>query len=327
MNAVIAVQSSIARPQFNIFKPSFPTLLRFPRGGAMEELGRVTREGFAPFRQVRRRASNMLTPLAGTLTPLGVTQYVAAGLLLDNLSNIAAAYSFRKLRSAYSGSAIRIRRDSDNTEQDIGFSGTDFDAATAASFIGGGAGYLVTWYDQGGNSKNLTQATAGNQPLYVASAQNSKPAASFDGTNSWMDTPASVLSAQPFVFSSVGKETGSGDYQRMLSSTAGSETLYGVVSGQWAGYAGADLLSDTSRNSNYHIMNILYNGGSSVIRLDGSQIKSGNIGTNVGTAYRMGMASSGIDKMTGYVSEFIVFNTAQTMTTIETNQNTYWAVY
>jgi hypothetical protein len=36
----------------------------------------------------------------------------------------AAAYSLRKLRQLYSGSAIRIRRSSDNAEQDIGFAST-----------------------------------------------------------------------------------------------------------------------------------------------------------------------------------------------------------
>ena len=42
---------------------------------------------------------------------------------LDTLTTPSNAYSFRKLRSAYAGNAIRIRRASDNAEIDIGFSG------------------------------------------------------------------------------------------------------------------------------------------------------------------------------------------------------------
>jgi hypothetical protein len=42
-------------------------------------------------------------------------------LLLDLYPNAAVAYSLRKLRNAYSGSAIRVRRSVDNTEQDFGF--------------------------------------------------------------------------------------------------------------------------------------------------------------------------------------------------------------
>ena len=41
--------------------------------------------------------------------------------LLDTYPNAAAAYSVRKLRTAYTGSAIRVRRSSDNAEQNIGF--------------------------------------------------------------------------------------------------------------------------------------------------------------------------------------------------------------
>jgi len=41
--------------------------------------------------------------------------------LLDTYPDAAAAYSLRKLRADYSGSAVRVRRSSDNTEQDIGF--------------------------------------------------------------------------------------------------------------------------------------------------------------------------------------------------------------
>ena len=41
-------------------------------------------------------------------------------LLLDLYPSAAAAYSVRKLSNGYSGSAIRVRRSSDNTEQDIG---------------------------------------------------------------------------------------------------------------------------------------------------------------------------------------------------------------
>ena len=59
--------------------------------------------------------------------------------VLDGISNVAAAYSLRKLRTAYAGSAVRVRRSSDSTEQDIGFDGSgEFDSAAFSSFVGGG---------------------------------------------------------------------------------------------------------------------------------------------------------------------------------------------
>ena len=61
---------------------------------------------------------------------LGVSTHLTLGLprrlgtvpILDQLGvSAAAAYSLRKLRAAYAGSAIRVRRSSDNAELDIGF--------------------------------------------------------------------------------------------------------------------------------------------------------------------------------------------------------------
>ena len=57
-------------------------------------------------------------------------------LLLDLYPNAQVAYSLRKLRTAYTGSAIRVRRSSDNAEQDFGFVGNDLDTASMLDFVG-----------------------------------------------------------------------------------------------------------------------------------------------------------------------------------------------
>ena len=57
-------------------------------------------------------------------------------LLLDDYPNAAVAYSLRKLRTAYTGNAIRVRRSSDNTEQNFGFIGGELDTSSLLSFIG-----------------------------------------------------------------------------------------------------------------------------------------------------------------------------------------------
>jgi hypothetical protein len=91
----------------------------------------------------------------------------ASSLLLDQVSVAPlCAYSFsRKLRSAYAGAAFRVRRSSDNTEQDIGFSGTAVDFAALASFCSGTTGFVRTWYSQGSTAgRDLRNTTAGNQP-------------------------------------------------------------------------------------------------------------------------------------------------------------------
>jgi len=91
----------------------------------------------------------------------------AQPLLLDLFPNASVAYSLRKLRTAYSGSAIRVRRSSDNAEQDINFVGGDLDTASLLTFCGVGNGFITAWYDQSGNARNITQTSAILQPLII----------------------------------------------------------------------------------------------------------------------------------------------------------------
>lgn len=93
-------------------------------------------------------------------------------LLLDNLSAVVA-FSLRKLRNSYTGSAIRVRRSSDNTEQDIGFKtylperAARLNEEDLLSFAGANSVFVTTWYDQSGNARNAVQASASLQPRIV----------------------------------------------------------------------------------------------------------------------------------------------------------------
>ena len=113
------------------------------------------------------------------------------GLLLDTYPGAFAAYSLRKLRTAYTGASIRVRRSSDNTETDIGFSalgGLDITALT--TFVGVGNGFVRTFYDQSGNGRNQIQTVNANQPSIVTSGAiilvNGKPCISQDGVSGRM---------------------------------------------------------------------------------------------------------------------------------------------
>jgi len=112
----------------------------------------------------------------------------AQNLLLDDYPNAAAAYSLRKLDKDYTGSAIRVRRSNDNSEQDIGFTSSgDLDTASLKTFVGANSGFVTTWYDQSGNARNATQTTAANQPRVVNAGTidraNGNPSIFYDGTN------------------------------------------------------------------------------------------------------------------------------------------------
>lgn len=100
--------------------------------------------------------------------------------LLD-LYPAEVGYSLRKLRTAYTGSAIRVRRSSDNAEQDIGFVGVDLDTTSLLSFVGAGNGFITKWYNQGstGTTNDGVQSSASNQPRIV----NSGSLYTFNGVN------------------------------------------------------------------------------------------------------------------------------------------------
>jgi hypothetical protein len=89
--------------------------------------------------------------------------------LLNQYPGADITFSMFKLRSAYTGSCLRVRRSSDNTEQDIGFVNNYLDTASLLTFVGANNGFIVKWYDQSGNANNLGQTTASNQPQIVIS--------------------------------------------------------------------------------------------------------------------------------------------------------------
>ncbi len=106
-----------------------------------------------------------------------------------------AAYSLRKLDTAYAGKAVNVRRSSDNTTADIGFTASgDLDTASLLTFAGSGSAYVVTWYDQSGNGANVTQATQANQPRIVNAGAvetvNGRPSIMFLGGGSLLSVAA-----------------------------------------------------------------------------------------------------------------------------------------
>lgn len=122
-------------------------------------------------------------PITGYSNTISVTT-LAPSLLLDLYPSAAAAYSVRKLRTAYTGSAIRVRRSSDNAEQNIGFTALgNLDTTALTTFCGGFAGFVTTWYDQSGNGANAIQTTASQQPIIVNGGSviniNGKPSIDF----------------------------------------------------------------------------------------------------------------------------------------------------
>jgi hypothetical protein len=123
---------------------------------------------------------------------LASSQQQAAPLLLDVYPGAAAAYSLRKLRTAYAGPSIRVWRPVTNTQTDIGFVNGVLDTAALLTFAGGLDARVVTWYDQSGNSNNATQAINASPAIVLSGVLqtiNGKPCIKTGGgAEGWMIT-------------------------------------------------------------------------------------------------------------------------------------------
>ena len=169
---------------------------------------------------------------------------------LDTLTTgLESAWSVgRRLRAGYSGPIIRVRRSSDNSEQDFSGSGASgaVDASAVAAFCGAGDGFITTIYGQSGLSRNLTQSTTTIQPICVSSGvavtQNGYMACTTTAAAARRMSVASSTSTYNFLHT-----TGGTLYAvHQSTDTAARKGLIGTSSNIANSVAGFILLSDTS---------------------------------------------------------------------------------
>ncbi|RYD57298.1 MAG: hypothetical protein EOP56_08285 [Sphingobacteriales bacterium] len=125
----------------------------------------------------------------GDTTPLPPPLPVFTPMLDAYTGSVKAAYSLRKVSSAASY-AIRVRRSTDNAEQDIGFVNEHLDTASLLSFAGSGDAYVSVLYDQSGNGIHMLQTASASWQKKIVNAgalimANSRPMGLFDGVNDY----------------------------------------------------------------------------------------------------------------------------------------------
>jgi len=89
---------------------------------------------------------------------------------LNNFSGASLGLSLDKLDKNYTGSAIKVRRSSNNDELDIGFVNNELDTASLLDFVGSGNGFVSIIYDQVG-SNNMVKNTASLQGQIVSNGE------------------------------------------------------------------------------------------------------------------------------------------------------------
>jgi hypothetical protein len=279
-------------------------------------------------------------------------------LLLDVNTGAAAGYSLRKLRTAYTGAAIRVRRSSDNTEQDIGFVGVDLDTVSLKIFVGANSGFVTTWYDQGDSARNLSQSTAANQPRIVNAGtierENNLPSVLFDGSNDrlindvdnnmfrnisagaiysvnrWVTNPTTGLFCYIIFTTSV-------TVTRASIGGGFTNSKYSIAARRIDNDA-ASILSTSINVDNTKIVlqtaHYDYVNGDGFIFINSTQQASntsfttaGNTSNSISTRQVMGGFGDGSQSANVRISEIIIYHNVSNRTAIESNINSFYAIY
>lgn len=262
---------------------------------------------------------------------------VTPSLLLDTYTNSSIGFSMHKLRAAYSGSGIRVRRSSDNTTQEIGFVNNYLDTASLLSFVGAGNGFIHTWYDQSGNGNNLVQLTPGNQPQIVASGslitRNGIACIRATSTQFLTITTQVVNNTSHSWWFSYEKNDTSTNAILLVNGSVYMYMDYGAS--QYVGNTDLMTISPTLSANTFRLMNSVYQYPSSAINIklyaNGSQIATRTTSDVPGTARSsFTMVPSSIYRTaTVHFNELLLWKTDQTTnrSAIETDIKTRNLIY
>jgi len=291
--------------------------------------------------------------------------------ILDLYPSAYHAFSLRKLKSTYTGFCLRIRRTTTTptvttTTVDLSFdiyntislnspityvSGTattanclgEFSASSGFNNIDGvntnQSIFVVTWFDQSGNNKNPTQATAGFQPRLVNSGvletSNGKVAVRFIQANSnrlvISDTAVAFNNVSTYVLGN-GLALTNVCFLFSLNSTGGVRFL--VPNGNNISYISAATFTGYTNvvgvNRLYELVagtltTSAYSNGTLLSPASVTSSTNNNTETSIGRNFTTGAQTAVY--LNGYVSEAISFIGTSNRTGIESNINTYYSVW
>jgi len=248
--------------------------------------------------------------------------------ILDLFPNASAAYSLQSL-SKFTNAVVRVRRSSDNAEQDFTESGILSGLLT--HFVGAGNnGFVSILYDQSGNGNNAIQGTLINQPLIISGGSlilsNGKPSIFFY-------TGATTLNFQSItalsIFTVAKIETFGVINYILFASTPARGFWYGQQGNGPGGIDGATLRSTPSQFFSLNQQLVSYFNNTLNFQVNINSSNSFNLQPfnqfSVNTISR----SQGGLFFNGKISEIIMYNFNQTANrlAIEANINERYATF
>lgn len=244
-----------------------------------------------------------------------------SGFLFD-YPGAASAYSVRQLNNN-AEYAMQVER-SDGRTLNVGFVSGDLDTQAIINFAGASVATISQWYDQSGNQVHMAQDNPTLQPMIYDGASvitdNNKPCIEFLGaSNLILQTGSATPSiSQPTTYFVTANKPNHSSY---LWDGISSRQAQGDQTWIFAGGLSYNFYPNSELGSQV-LFTALFNGASSVGRINASQTATGNPGSN---------ALGGIEilsKEGNKYQEFVVYGADQTsqFTPIESDIMTYFNI-
>lgn len=179
------------------------------------------------------------------------------------------------------------------------------------------------WDDASGSSRHVTQATAADRPLLKTSIINGFAVQRFDGATDFLQrTSAGFSIATPqtiFCVGLVSSVSAPGAFGRVYDSADSSvgRALMGKHGDNSTNaiFAGTVVSYAESLPTTMKVWSAVYNGASSALWRNGTQVVSGNAGTNTMSGLRLGAgATAGGGAASEFngcdIAEFVVYSAA-----------------
>lgn len=158
---------------------------------------------------------------------------------------------------------------------------------------GDGAG-VSSWRDASGNSRTLTQATSGKQPLFrsTAAALNGRSAIDFDGIDDFLESSSfTALTTTNFSLVLIAK------VDTIVDNTyVASDTVRGVFmtspGNAWSAYFGTAFNSAATVDTSAVLLSFFGNDATAVFQKNGTDTTAGNVGNGSWTQNHLGSYDS-----------------------------------
>ena len=257
-----------------------------------------------------------------------------ATYVLDNVPTPSVAYSLRQLKTGVTN-VVRVRRDSDNAEQD--FTASQVTDGTLTTFVGAGNGYVHTLYDQSGNGNNAVSTNPLTQPLVVVSGvlvtENGKPMLDYTevtANNLTITTPIAYTNSA-YTFFGNGTKVSSID-AAFLGGVGGSfELRFGTGSSVTALRAGQRNLGGMNipANTGHYAVSCRVNQTRPVFVANTTSGSGTAAGSFTQPITQVGSVSMGGESFKGKMGDFILYDTDQwsNQTIIQDAINDYYLIY